>query len=632
MMNKQEIIDSLNKEQREPVLDYHGPSFIVAGPGSGKTRVLVARTQYMLLDGIEPENVLLFTFTNKAAREVKGRIASAVGDMLASKITMGTYHSFCCKVLKQYGERLGYKKGWTIKDSDDSKKVIRKVIKGTDLEAAPLMSFISGQKRHLITPSVAMQNAGTTPNSPASYYEKYQTELFNQNAMDFDDLIFNTIRLFELFPDVLAIINARYKYIMADESHDSANSDLKLIQLLAGESMNVCFVLDDNQSIYSFRGADIEAVLNIKNIFPGLKVYNLNQNYRCSKTIVEASKSLIAHNSVQLKKEIFTENPDGDKIMVFEEESPQMEALRISKTIQLLKSKYGYEYKDIAILYRMSAMSRIVEEILLKTKIPHRILGTINFYSRKEVKDIISFVKFLVNPYDTESFTRIVNIPKRGIGEKSIEKIVDISRSTIPPVDLLTACKSVELKGKAKTGLINFVTMIETIQNKMDDCTVPELLSEIVKMSNYYSYLKEEFGTEDYEDKIANVVELIELAYSFVTLDEFLENTSLDSKQDDEDDNRVQMLTMHLSKGLEWPVVFIIGVNEGVLPHFRAMSSQKQIEEERRLAYVGITRAKKLLFLTRPKKVQQNGYFVKAGPSRFLNEIDKRYMYKHTGK
>lgn len=630
MESKEDILKKLNEEQKLPVMDYLGPQFLVAGPGSGKTFSLVSRTQYMLLDGIDPSNILLFTFTNKAAREIKERIAKAVGEENSRRITTGTYHSFCCRLLREYSSYIGYEKGFSIFDSEDSKKLVKKLIKGTDVDYNMLMAYTSKQKRKLISPQTAMENAVQNKDELAKYYGDYQKSLAGQNAMDFDDLIYNTIKLLSNNADVLSIVNNRYKYIMADESHDSSSSDIRLIQLLAGPLENVCFILDDHQSIYSFRGADIQAVLNIRNIFPNLKTYNLNQNYRSTTTIVEASKSLIANNSNQLEKKIFTKNPVGDKVIVFEEANQQMEAVRIVKMIQLLVKKYGYRHSDIAILYRTSNQSRAVEEVFLKYKVPYEILSGVNFYARKEIKDITAFIKFLCNPNDLEAFSRIINIPKRGIGAKTIEKIADECNNHIPPIDAYTACKNLleagSVKGKAKSGIEQFLSVVGTLGSIMDDKTVPELISEIIKLSNYYEYLKDEFE-EEYDDKIVNLVELVELSYSFNSLDEFLEQTALNRKEDETEEDKVQLLTMHMSKGLEWNAVFIIGANEGTNPHFRSLSSSIAIDEERRLFYVAMTRARANLFICRPKRVQQNGFFMDSKSSRFISEISSQFIY-----
>lgn len=633
-ITKQEILNGLNEEQQKPVIDHLGPQFIVAGPGSGKTHTIISRTQYMILDGLNPSNFLLFTFTNKAAKEIKKRIASAIGEETAAKITMGTYHSFCCKLLRQYVSEdiLGFTKSFSIFDTDDSTKVLKK-IKTDDMEEKKLADYISKKKHKLISPQKAMENI----NDPlAKYYSDYQDELWRQNAMDFDDLIYNAIKLLEMYPDIKLKVNDKYKYISSDEYHDSSSADIRLIELLAGEDKNVCFILDDNQSIYSFRGADLTAVLNIRNVFPDLKTFFLNQNYRSTNMIVNASKSLIANNKNQIEKQIFTENEKGDPVILLEEADPNFEALRVVKTIQLVKKKYGYKYSDCAILYRTSAQSRPLEEMLLKYNMPYEILSGLNFFERKEVKDIVSFVSFIINSHNVERFARIVNIPKRGIGAKTIEKIIDESRSEVVPIDMVAACKNLlnkkgkeGLTGKAKEGIQQFVEFIDGIKNVMDDLTVPELISYIVKESNYYDYLKAE-DEEKFEDRILNLVELVNLAHTYNTVEEFLEKACLDRKEEEEENtDKVQLLTMHMSKGLEYKCVFIIGSNEGTCPHIRSMAFESQIEEERRLYYVGMTRAEKNLFLLRPKRVMQNGYYVAARPSRFLSEIDKKYLYKN---
>lgn len=628
-VTKQNILDTLNEEQQQPVINYFGSQFVVAGPGAGKTHVIVSRTQYMILDGVNPSNILLFTFTNKAAKEIKKRIADKMGVDIASKITMGTYHSFCCRILRQYVSEdvLGFNTNFSIFDIDDSKKVLIKV-KEDNMDERELSDYISKKKHKMISPQKAMENI----NDPfAKCYGKYQDELWKQNAMDFDDLIYNCIKLLELYPHIKEKVNSKYKYISADEYHDSSSADIRLIQLLAGEEQNVCFILDDNQSIYGFRGADLRAVLNIDKIFPELKTFLLNRNYRSTDMIVNASKSLIKKNTKQIKKEIFTENEKGDPVIYIEEADPNYEALRVIKTIQLVRKKYNYNYKDIAILYRTATQSRPVEEMLLKYEMPYEILSGINFFERKEIKDIVSIISVINNSYNIERFSRIVNIPKRGIGAVTIEKIINESRSDIVNIDLITATRNLlergEIKGKAKTGLTQFIEFIDYIRSVMDDLTIQELIANIIEKSNYYEYLKSE-DEEKYEDKVGNIVELIELSYNYNTIEEFLEKACLDRKEEENSDDKVQLLTMHMSKGLEYPCVFIIGCNEGTCPHIRSMAFESQIEEERRLFYVGMTRAEKNLFLLRPKRVMFNGFYSNARQSRFISEISDNYLYK----
>lgn len=630
MLTAEEILNRLNDEQRLAVENFIGPSFIVAGPGAGKTFTIISRTQYMILNGVKPENILLFTFTNKAAKEIKERIAKAVGEDVAAQITTGTYHSFCCKLLRQYADKIGFTKKFTIFDSDDSDKVLKKLCKGTNVDPKRLKSYISLQKRTLTTPAKASLDRN---DNLATFYDSYQKELHKQNAMDFDDLIFNAIRMLQTNPDVLIKINARWQYVTADEFHDSSSSDIKLIQLLSGRRKNACFILDNDQSIYSFRGADLDAVLKTQTMFEGLKIYNLNTNYRCSGTIVEASKSLIAHNPVTIKKDIKSNNAEGDKILAFEEKTNVEEGIRVAKTIMLLKQKYKFDYKDVAILYRTNRQSRAIEDALLKYKIPYEILSGINFYARKEVKDILAFMKLIINPFDTISFERVVNIPKRGIGDATIKKVIDESRNHIPSINLLDACESVQgLRNPGKTNLAKFHEVMTELRSKVDDLTVPEFIVEIIKTVNYYSYLEDEYK-EEAEDKIQNIMELVDLSHSFLTIEEMLEQTSLDRKEDADDNSKVQLLTMHMSKGLEWPAVFLIGCNEGTSPHFQAIGSIKAMEEERRLFYVGMTRAKKLLILTRAMyTMHQGGGWMKTVRSPFLDEIDEQYIHQFNSK
>lgn len=625
MLTAEDILNKLNDEQKEAVVNYIGPSFIVAGPGAGKTFTIISRTQYMICNGVSPEKILLFTFTNKAAKEIKERITKAVGEDMGSKITTGTYHSFCCRLLREYADKLGFTKKFTIFDSDDSDKVLKKICSGTSVEPKSLKKYISIQKRNLISPQKASMNRD---DNYAMFYASYQEELKKENSMDFDDLIYNTIRLLQTNIDVLLKVNTRWQYVVADEFHDSSPSDIKLIKILAGKRRNACFILDNDQSIYSFRGADIDAVLKTRTMYDNLKIFNLNQNYRCSNTIVEASKSLIANNPIAIEKNIFTNNSKGDKILYYQEKTNVEEGIRVAKVIKLLKDKYKIGYEDMAVLYRTNRQSRSIEDALLKYKVSYEILSGVNFYQRAEIKDILAFMKFIINPYDAVSFERVVNIPKRGIGSVSISKVIEESRNHIPAISLIEACDLVQgLKGKAKKGIKVFYSQIKELQDKMNDLTVPEFVVEIIKTFGYYNYLEETYKN-DYDDKVENVMELIELSQSFLTIEEMLEQTSLDRKEDPDDQGTVKLMTMHMSKGLEFPVVFLIGCNEGTSPHFNSLGSVKAIEEERRLFYVGMTRAKRILILTRNMyTVQDGGGWMKTVESPFVKEIDEEYIF-----
>lgn len=623
-MQKELILESLNDQQKLPVINYSGAQLIVAGPGAGKSHTVVSRVQYMLLDGVSPFNILVFTFTNKAAKEIKERIRTAVGDD-ADKITMGTYHSFCLKILRKYVDSTGYKSGFTVIDSDDSMSIIRKLDIGK-LDSKVVASYIDLQKRKMISTQKALEDGDTL----ARYYKEYQDTLYLRNLMDFNDLIFNTIKLFETHPDILHDVNLRYKYISADEFHDSSESDIRLIQLLAGTEQNVCMILDDDQSIYGFRGANLEAVLNVRNMYPNMKTYFLTRNYRCSGNIVGASRSLIAKNKNSIEgKTVTTENAMGNKVIYFQENTPDLESARVCSLIKTLKAKYGYNYSDIAVLYRTSAQSRSIEEMMIKNHIPYEVLSGINFYSRKEIKDIVSFLSFTQNLYNVNAFNRIVNIPKRGIGEKTLEKIVE---NISPDETILDTIKrlieSKSIKGKAKTGLEDFLIKIESLISDLDNLTIDEMINRILEDFNYLDYLNK-VDPNVFEEKKENIRELLNISYDYNTLEEFLETAALDRLEDETDTNKVHLLTMHMSKGLEWPVVFCIGISEGLLPHFNSLASQSQIEEERRLMYVAMTRAKQLLILSRSKKMRRNGYYIECRESRFISEIDSRYLYRH---
>lgn len=638
LREKREILSVLNEEQKLPVQNYKGPQFVIAGPGSGKTHCVIQRTKYMIADGVNPSSILLFTFTNKAAREIKERVAKGVGEQVADKITMGTYHSFCCRILRQYCDNIGFKRSFSIFDKEDSEKILKDITKGSQVDFKLLGSFIEGAKRNLLTPSQVRGAYQDINETMLGMYEQYQQRLKAQNVMDFNDLIFFTVKMFEEFPEIISKINNRYKYVVADEAHDSAKSDLRLIKLLAGESQNICFIADDNQSIYSFRGADLNAFLKTRFDYENLVCYNLGRNYRCSKTIVEASKSLIARNSVQLEKNIFTENKQGDKIILLEEKSPQHEGFRIAKSIELLRNKYGRQYKDIAILYRTGAQAKAIEEAFIKTKIPYVILSGINFFQREEIKDIVSYLKVIINPNNYEAFRRSVNVPKRGIGDATVEKIIEESKQDIYQCNIVEAINSSIdkglIKGKAKQSLKDYLDLLYRTYCKIEDEGVEEALVSLVAELDYYEYLEKNDKTgEVFELKIENIIELIEISSEYSSIEEFLEQTSLGNNEDTNlEEGKVQMLTMHMSKGLEWPVVFLAGCNEGTIPHFKSVGSSKALEEERRIFYVAMTRAKENLFFTRATTGKQGGFFKPTKCSSFIAEIDDKFIHSSNRK
>jgi DNA helicase-2/ATP-dependent DNA helicase PcrA len=635
MATREEILKGLNEDQLKAATDYMGPCYVVAGPGSGKTHTVVSRTNLMIHEGINANSIVLFTFTNKAAKEIKARIIKTIGEE-GHQITVGTYHSVCVRILKKYADYIGFDNKFSIYDTDDSLGELKELTKGLTFDAKAALNYISDCKNKLITSTLAVQNAQSDLDRQyADIYRRYQNRLKEQNAMDFDDLITNTIRLLESNHDILSNLNDKWKYITADEFHDSCPRDIRLIDLLGGKDKNICMILDDEQSIYSFRGADITAVLSVKSIFPGLKTFVLRQNYRSTKTIVSAARSLIKKNKEQIDKTIFSENDDGAPVLYFDEATQSNESLRVVKLIALLTSKYGLKNSDVAILYRMSYLSRSMEDALLRAGIHYKIVGGTSFYSRKEIKDVLSFARLIYNPYDYEAFKRAIAIPKRGIGDASIEKIYEFSRNHYSrPTDLLTASKEVELKGKAASGLNNFNELMEQLQALFETESASDFIKYIINLTDYTEVIKkEEDKASKVEDKIQNLQELVNLAASFETIEELLQNVCLDGQinDDGEEVEAVELMTMHASKGLEYKAVIIIGANEGINPHFRAIT-QKEVEEERRLMYVAMTRAEQYLFITRSRVMMQQNRPNTTRESRFIKEIDKRFMETYRGK
>lgn len=633
-MTKTTVLAGANDEQQEAIKHQEGACMIIAGPGSGKTKTVVSRTQYMILNGIDPSQICLFTFTNKAANEMKERIKVAVGDE-ADKITCGTYHSVAHKLLRRYATYIGYNKNFTIMSSDDCKKLLKKIGKERNIEPENLEAYISSKKDKIISPQKALVGASTeTERQLANAYEIYQSELKRQMAMDFDDLIINTIILLRNNGDIKAKINNQWRYITADEAHDSSPRDLEFIRLLGGTSENVCFILDDNQSIYGFRGADIEAVMNLRNVYKDMKIFNLSRNYRCSQVIVEASKSLIAKNTPLIDKKIrAARDYKGSPIIVSRVKNPQLEAARVLQYVNALKKK-GIAYNEIAILYRMSSASRILEEAFNKAKIKCRIVGGTPFFNRAEVQDVLSYLKLVVNEYDFTAFKRAISVPKRGIGDKTIEKIDEFARDYPGgPISIRQAIEKIQLKGKAQSSLDEFTAYLSELDEAMTELSPKEMINKICTDLDIISYLQShpEYK-KNWEERLMNIQELVNVAAEYSNTEELLSQAALYSIEEDDEANKidaVNMLTMHSSKGLEYKAVIIVNCNEGTSPHYKSLGNTKQLEEERRLFYVAMTRAKDYLFMTFPDSVLVQGQLQYAKPSRFLKEIDKQYIYKN---
>lgn len=631
-MKLTEILASANDEQQEAIKHQEGACMIIAGPGSGKTKTVVSMTQYRIVKGIPADEICLFTFTNKAANEMKERVRAAVGDE-ADKLTCGTYHSVANRILRKYGKHIGFNRSFSILSSDDAKKKIKKIAKEVGVEDDDLADYISKKKDRVILPEAALAMASNTEISYANGYEKYQSELKREMAMDFDDLIVNTIILLERNPEVLKQLNSKWRYITADEAHDSSPRDLRFIRLLAGESENVCFILDDNQSIYGFRGADIEAVMNIRNVYKDMKIYNLSRNYRCSQTIVEASKSLIAKNTPLIEKSIRAAREyKGSPIIVSRTKNPQMEAIKVVQYVQALRKK-GLKYSDVAILYRMSAASRILEETFNKAKIKCRIVGGTPFFARAEVQDVLAYIKLIINEYDFTAFKRAIAVPKRGVGEKTVEKIDEFAREYPGgPISIRKALEEIELKGKAGKAIKDFVEYLEELDYVASEITTKDLITKICTDLDIVTYLQTNPDyKKNWEERLANLQELVNVAAEYENIEDLLAQASLYTavEEEGEEVDAVNMLTMHSSKGLEYKAVIIVNCNEGTSPHYKSLSNPKQLEEERRLFYVAMTRAKDYLFMTFPDCILVQGSLQYAKPSRFINEIDKKYIYRN---
>ena len=634
LQREQEILAPLNEQQKKPAMDFEGSSIILAGAGSGKTKTIVVRVQNMINHGIDPRNILVFTFTRKGAEEIRSRIIAGIGEE-GKHVTMGTYHSFCARLLRQnIGKFEIWDKHFTIFDAEDSQKILSDILKGlkenNDLgvKASSAGKTISRWKERMMSPKDAAENAQNSYEKLVSQvYDEYAKQLRANNAMDFDDLIYFTIRLFERFPEVKSSANRHWHYIIADESQDSSPRDLELLYHLAGDKRNLCLVGDDFQAIYGFRGSDIDSFFYFVDEFK-LKKYELGRNYRSTQTIVNAAASLIAKNEHQFKKHIFSKNDVGTPIIQYSMQSQKAEAQRVVQIIKAM-TKRGVPRKEIAILYRMSYLSRVIEEELISNSIPYQMKSGTPFYARKEIKDLLSYLRFVVNPNDQVSFERALSRPKRGIGEKTLNKIssclfnFDCDIMSLEDVDRIYKNSNYfGLKGKTKQSWENFYEILKQI-DCMKNEKPSEILHALVSVSDYLPFLEKEDG-DSFMERKKNVDELYNIACSYPTLEEFVANMTLnEAEQPSEDDNRVNLMTIHGSKGGEWQTVIVIGCNQGILPCLRS-----NVEEERRLMYVAMTRAKEYLFLTRAMTMMHHGQLTTQEPSIFLSEIDPQYIRK----
>ena len=633
------LLDALNEPQRQAVMATDGPLLILAGAGSGKTRVLTHRTAYLIEEcGVNPYNIMAITFTNKAAGEMRERIDQMVG-YGSESIWVCTFHSTCVRILRRYIDRLGFGTNFTIYDSDDQKTLMKDICKRLEIDTKMykekmFLSAISSAKDELIDPiEYETRAAGDyVKRKQAQVYREYQQALKQNNALDFDDLIMKTVELFKLDKEVLASYQDRFRYIMVDEYQDTNTAQFELIRLLALKYQNLCVVGDDDQSIYKFRGANIYNILNFEHHFPDATVIKLEQNYRSTQNILDAANAVIANNQGRKEKRLWTDNGAGDKITFEQLDTAAEEADFVARDIARRVRKGEYQYKDCAILYRTNAQSRLFEERFITANIPYKIFGGVNFYARKEVKDLLAYLKTIDNGQDDLAVRRIINIPKRGIGAASINKVALYAQEQeISFYDALCVAEQVPGLGKAAAKIRPFVLFIQSMKAKAKLLCVADLLQEVIETTGYVRELEAE-GTDEADARIENIDELISKAVDYAegeeapTLNGFLENVALVADIDsfDENSDYVVLMTLHSAKGLEFPNVYLAGLEDGLFPSYMSITSdnsQAEIEEERRLAYVGITRAKKNLTITSARVRMVRGQTQYGKVSRFVREI-----------
>jgi len=649
----QKYIDQLNEAQRAPVLQKDGPMIVIAGAGSGKTRVLTMRIAYLMSLGVDAFNILALTFTNKAAREMKNRIASIVGSNEAKNLWMGTFHSVFAKILRIEAERLGYPSNFTIYDTQDSVRLLGQIIKEMQLDKdvykpKQILGRISQYKNSLITVRAyfnnpELQEADAMSKKPrmGEIYQNYVERCFKSGAMDFDDLLLKTNELLNRFPDVLAKYQDRFRYILVDEYQDTNHSQYLIVKALSDRFQNICVVGDDAQSIYAFRGANINNILNFQKDYDGVQTYRLEQNYRSSKNIVEAANNVIDKNKTKLDKIVWTSNDDGPKIKVHRSVTDGEEGRFVAATIFEQKMQNQLPNNHFAILYRTNAQSRAMEDALRKRDIPYRIYGGLSFYQRKEIKDVLAYLRLVINPKDEEALVRVINYPARGIGDTTVEKLTVAANHYKRSIfEVMQHIDKIDLKLNAgtKQRLQDFVTMIQSFQVINENQDAFYLTDHVTKKTGLVQELKKD-GTPEGIAKIENIEELLNGIKDFTegqkeidgargSLAEFLEDVALatDLDKDTGDDDRVALMTIHLAKGLEFPHVFIVGMEEDLFPSAMSLNTRSELEEERRLFYVALTRAEHQAYLTYAQSRYRWGKLVDSEPSRFIEEIEEKYL------
>jgi DNA helicase-2/ATP-dependent DNA helicase PcrA len=649
----QQYIAQLNEAQQAPVFQKDGPMIIIAGAGSGKTRVLTVRISYLMSLGVDAFNILALTFTNKAAREMKKRIADIVGNNEAKNLWMGTFHSVFAKILRIEAEKLGYPSNFTIYDTQDSVRLISAIIKEMQLDKdiykpKQVYSRISSYKNSLITvkayfnnPELMEADAMSKKPRMGEIYQNYVERCFKSGAMDFDDLLLKTNELLNRFPDVLAKYQDRFRYILVDEYQDTNHSQYLIVRALSDRFQNICVVGDDAQSIYAFRGANINNILNFQKDYDNVKTYRLEQNYRSTKNIVEAANSIIDKNKTKLEKVVWTANDFGPKIKVHRSLTDGEEGRFVAGEIFEQKMRNQLMNGQFAILYRTNAQSRAMEDALRKRDIPYRIYGGLSFYQRKEIKDVLSYLRLVINPKDEEALVRVINYPARGIGDTTVEKLTVAANHYKRSIfEVMEHIDKIDLKLNAgtKQKLQDFVTMIKSFQvvNEQQDAFV--LTEHVAKKTGLIQELKKD-ATPEGIARIENIETLMGGIKDFIegqkevdgargALSEFLEDVALatDLDNDTGDDDRVALMTIHLAKGLEFPYVFVVGMEEDLFPSAMSLNTRSELEEERRLFYVALTRAEHQAYLTYAQSRYRWGKLTDAEPSRFIEEIDDQYL------
>ena len=650
-----DYLKGLNEPQFEAVTTLEGPLMVLAGAGSGKTRVLTMRIAHLITNGIDPFNILALTFTNKAAKEMKERIAKVVGVSDARSLWMGTFHSVFARILRSEAHYLGYPSNFTIYDAQDALNVLKKVIKDMSVDAEvykakKVLSRISQYKNNLITVNAYFNNpelmeADERANMRliGEIYRKYVEACFKNGAMDFDDLLLKTNELLTRFPEVLAKYQDRFRYILVDEYQDTNHSQYLIVKALASKFENICVVGDDAQSIYSFRGANIYNILNFKKDYPDAVTVSLEQNYRSTQNIVDAANVVISKNLQQFKKNVFSENEVGEKIKVYRSLSDADEANFVSANIFELHNTQQRKFSDFAILYRTNSQTRAFEDALRKKNIPYRVYGGLSFYQRKEVKDLLAYLRILTNENDSEALSRIINYPARGIGETTQNKLIVFADARNVPItqvldNLGFYAPQLGLNNGIITKLGDFWAMIKAFQVMLKTENVYDVAMEVAKRSGLIKFLKED-QTPEGISRVENIQELLNSMQGFIeeqrqiedgdpSLSNFLENIALssDTQNDKDDGDKVSLMTIHLSKGLEFPVVYLVGLEENLFPSFMSSSTREELEEERRLFYVALTRAEKQAYFTYAVSRFQWGKITDSEPYRFLSEVDSKYI------